>query len=197
MKNRCPICKDSGKVKEESVAIPIGKEIFRTRTMVCKKCGHYALTPKVRKAMDLWGRNLKKNVIEPQPIFTETTHAFLEETASRFGINKVPLIKVMTSFYLNRIVGNVEFNGLYAFIEKQESYTLMTKGKKIKISVPIHYLTYKKLEVFREVCNATHAKAIEEAVLFCATVLTYRDTQRLREIAKRFEEFIEDYALAA
>jgi len=194
---KCPICKDGGKVKEKSISIPIGKETFRTKTATCEKCGHYALTPKVRKEMDAWGRELKKNVIEPQPLFTEITYAFLEERSSRFGIKKVPLIKVMTSFYLNRIVGRHDFDRLKNSIEKQESYALMTKGKKLKVSVPIHFLTFRKLEVFRETWDTTHAKAIEEAVLFCATVLTYRDTERLREIARRFEEFVEDYALAA
>ena len=73
----------------------------------------------------------------------------------------------------------------------------MTRGKKTKVSVPIHYLTFKKLEIFSQVWKTTHAKAIEEAVLFCSEVLTYPDTSRLKEIAKRFEEFVEDYALAA
>lgn len=197
MKTKCPICENGGSVKEKTISIPIGRETFRTKTNSCEKCGHYALTPKVRREMEVWGRELKKNVIEPQPLFTETTHAFLEETASRFGIKKVPLIKVMTSFYLNRIVGSNDFERLSKAIKKQESYELMGRGKKLKVSVPIHYLTFKKLEVFRETWNTTYAKAIEEAVFFCSTVLTYHDTERLREIAQRFEEFVEDYALAA
>ena len=49
---KCPICKDGGKVKEKNISVPIGKEIFRTKTAVYEKCGHYALTPKVRKEMD-------------------------------------------------------------------------------------------------------------------------------------------------
>jgi len=197
MKEICPVCEDGGSVKNKMVNIPIGKEIFRTKMDTCGKCGHYALTPKVRKEMEAWGRSLKKNVIEPQPLFTETTHAFLEETASRFGIKKVPLIKVMTSFYLNRVVALPDFERINAIVKKQEGYGLMVKGRKIKVSVPIHFLTFKKLEVFRETWNTPYPKTIEDAVLFCATVLTYRDTARLREIAQRFEEFVEDYALAA
>ena len=191
------MCEEGGTCKEKTIHIHVGREAFRTKTEVCEKCGHYALTPRVRKAMETWGRALKKNVIEPQPLFTETTHAFLEETASKFGIKKIPLIKVMISFYLNRVVGREDFSSLRASVERQEGFHLMTKGKKIKLSVPIHYLTFKKLEMFCQTWGTTYAKAIEEAVLFCSTVLTYRDLARLREIAKRFEEFVEDYALAA
>ena len=197
MKKNCPICEDGGNVKEKTIVIPVGREKFRTKTEVCEKCGHYALTPKVRKEMEVWGRNLKKNVIEPQPLFTETAHAFLEESASKFGIKKVPLVKVMTSFYLNRIVGRNDLDALKEFVQKQEGYALMTNGKKVKVSVPIHFLTFKKLELFCHAWDVTHAKAIEEAVLFCSAVLTYHDASRLKEIAKRFEEFVEDYALAA
>lgn len=77
MKTQCPICIDEGKVKEKVVEIPVGRESFRAKTLVCDACGHHALTPKVRKEMEEWGKNLKKNVIEPQPLFTGTTHAFL------------------------------------------------------------------------------------------------------------------------
>jgi hypothetical protein len=184
-------------VKEKSISIPIGREKFRTKTDVCEKCGHYALTPTLRQKMEAWGRSLRKNVIEPQPLFTETTHALLEETASKFGIKKVPLIKAMISFYLNRIVGRNDFEPLKQSVEKQEGYSLMMNGKKVKVSVPIHFLTFKKLDLFSNAWKTTHAKAIEDAVLFCSTVLTYPDTSRLKEIAKRFEEFVEDYALAA
>lgn len=197
MKKTCPICTDTANVKEKTVTIPVGREKFRTKTDVCEECGYYALTPKVRKEMEAWGRELKKNVIEPQPLFTEVAHAFLEETASKFGIKKVPLIKVMTSFYLNRIVGRDDFETLKHSIQKQECHGLMTKGKKLKVSVPIHFLTFRKLELFSHAWEVTHAKAIEEAVLFCSAVLSYPDTSRLKEIAKRFEEFVEDYALAA
>lgn len=197
MRKYCPECENNGDVKEKAINIQVGRETFHTKTLVCEKCGHYALTPKVRKAMESWGQKLKKNVVEPQPLFTETTHQFLEETASKFGIKKIPLIKVMISFYLNRVVGRADFDSLKLAVEKQEGFSLMTKGKKIKLSVPIHYLTFKKLEVFCQSWDIAYAKAIEEAVLFCSTALTYRDIARLREIAKRFEEFIEDYALAA
>jgi hypothetical protein len=103
----------------------------------------------------------------------------------------------MTSFYLNRVTEREDFDRLKALVEKEENFELMNKGKKLKVSVPIHFLTYKKLEVFRQIWDVTHAKAIEEAVLFCSLVLNYHETERLREIAKRFEEFVEDYALAA
>ena len=136
-------------------------------------------------------------MIEPQPLFTETAHAFLGETGSKFGIKKVPLIKVMASFYLNRIVGRDDFKMLKQTVEKQEGYGLMNQGKKYEVSVPIHFLTFKKLELFSQTWNVTHAKTIEEAVIFCSAILTFPDASRLKEIAKRFEEFVEDYALAA
>lgn len=194
---KCPICKQGEKVREAKVSIPIGKMSFRTTTLQCKTCGHYAVTPKIRREMDSWARALKKNVIEPQPLFTEAAHVILEETASRFGIKKVPLIKLMTGFYLNHIIRSDDFDRLMQVVKKQEIYALMTQGRKLKISVPIHFLTFKKLELFRVTWNISHAKVIEEAVLFCNTVLTYHDTKRLREIARRIKEFVEDSALAA
>lgn len=197
MKKNCPICEDGGRVKEKMVNIPVGREKFRTKTEVCEKCDHFALTAKVRKEMEVWGKALKKNMIEPQPLFTETAHLFLEETASKFGIKKVPLIKVMTSFYLNRVVSQADYELLKESLEKQEGYLLMTQGKKLKVSVPIHFLAFKKLDLFSHTWKISHARTIEEAVLFCSTMLNYPDTSHLKEITKRFEEFVEDYALAA
>jgi len=188
---------DKGSVSEKRTAIHVGKEVFFAKAMVCNECGRYALTKEIRIELDNWGKSLKKNVIEPQPILSRTMHEFLVETASKYGIKEVPLIKVMTSFYLNHIVTRTDYSELENFLKDQESYALMMKGNKSKISVPIHYLTYKKLQTYCEIWKTTHAKSIEIAVIFCVGLLTYRDTKRLREIAESLEQFVEDYALAA
>ena len=53
MKNKdCPHCEAKGTVSEQEISIPVGKETFKTNTYRCKKCEHYALTPKIRKEMD-------------------------------------------------------------------------------------------------------------------------------------------------
>lgn len=198
-KNACPVCESASGVKEKGVSIKIGKEQFKTRTLVCADCGHYALTKEVRAQMDQWGRQLRKAIVEPQPLFSETAYEYLEELAQKYGLKKVPLIKAMLSFYLNRVVDRSDFSEIKNILEKKgkEAFDLIRKGKRSKMSVPVQYMTFRKLEIFSDVWDVTHARAIEEAVEFGIALLTYRDIRGLREIARRFEEFIEDYAAAA
>jgi hypothetical protein len=103
-KRFCPHCEDNTNVVERKISIPVGSETFVVKTNVCKKCGSYELTPQIRKEMDQWGRTLTKNIIEPQPIFSEATHRFAEEMATHYGLKRVPFLRVLTAFYLNRVV---------------------------------------------------------------------------------------------
>ena len=198
-KQFCPHCEDGAHVVEKKVSIPVGAETFITKTLVCKKCGHYALTPKIRQEMDEWGRKLTKNIIEPQPIFTEATHRFAEEMATQYGLKRVPFFRVLTAFYLNRVVNRDDFDELKRYCETHASQKFLNEGNRSKVSVPIRYLMYRKLQTFSEVWNVSHAKVIEEAVLFGLTALSSKEEnlEKLKVIADSLQQYIVDIAQAA
>jgi hypothetical protein len=198
-KKTCPHCEDDTNVAEKKISIPVGAETFTTKTFVCKKCGNYALTPDVRREMDNWGRKLTKNIVEPQPVFTEAAHQFAEEMAAQYGLKRVPFFRVLTAFYLNRIVNRVDFQELKHYCETHASQKFLSEGSRSKVSVPIRYLMYRKLQTFSEVWNVPHAKAIEEAVLFGLTALSSKEEnlEKLKAIADSLQRYIEDIAQAA
>jgi hypothetical protein len=198
-KHFCPHCEDDSQVVEKKISIPVGNESFSTRTLVCKECGHYALTPKIRKEMDEWGRGLKKNIIEPQPIFSEAAHQFADEMAAQYGMKRVPFFRVLTVFYLNHIVDREDFSELKKICETDSSTKLLAEGDRSKVSVPINYLMYRKLQTFSEVWDVSPAKAIEEAALFGLVVLSRKkeNQDKLKAIAESLQQYISDVAQAA
>jgi hypothetical protein len=198
-KNFCPHCETGEHVAEKKVSIPVGNESFSTKTMACKKCGRFELTPKIRRAMDEWGRALTKNIVEPQPIFSEATHRFAEEMATQHGLKRVPFFRVLTAFYLNRVVSREDFQELKKFCDARAPRKLLDEGTRSKVSVPIRYLMYRKLQTFSEVWGISHAKAIEEAVLFGLTVLSCKEEnfEKLKIIADSLQQYISEIAQAA
>lgn len=198
-KRFCPHCEDDTHVSEKKISIPVGAETFTTKTLVCKKCGRYALTPQIRKEMDEWGRKLTKNIIEPQPTFTEAAHRFAEEMATQYGLKRVPFFRVLTAFYLNRVVNRDDFEELKRYCETHASQKFLNEGSRSKVSVPIRYLMYRKLQTFSEVWNMPHAKVIEEAVLFGLTALSSKEEnfEKLKAIADSLQQYIADIAQAA
>lgn len=195
----CPHCEDDTHVIKMKVSIPMGNEIFSTVTYVCKKCGHYALTPELRREMDQWGRSLTKNIIEPQPIFSEAIHQFAEEMAVQYGLKRVPFFRVLTAYYLNHVVNREDFGELKMYCDQHSSRVLLQKGDSSKVSVPIRYLMYRKLQTFAEVWKVSHAKVIEEAVLFGLTVLSSKEEnfEKLKMIADNLQQFIMNYSSQA
>jgi len=198
-KRFCPHCESNTHVVEKKISISVGIEAFLTRTNVCKKCGSYELTPQIRKEMDQWGRALTKNIIEPQPIFSEATHRFAEEMAMHYGIKRVPLFRVLTAFYLNRVVNREDFEELKKFCNHHPPRKLLEGGSRTKVSVPIRYLMYRKLQTFSEVWGLSHAKVIEEACLFGLTVLSGQgdNFDKLKMISESLQQYISDVAQAA
>ena len=198
-KHFCPHCETTENVVEKKISIPVGSESFSTKTMVCKKCGRYEMTPKIRKEMDEWGRALTKNIVEPQPIFSEATHRFTEEMAAQYGLKRVPLFRVLTAFYLNRVVNRDDFQELKRFCDAHAPRRLLDEGARSKVSVPIRYLMYRKLQTFSEVWDISHAKAIEESVLFGLTVLSCKEEnfEKLKGIADSLQQYLADIAQAA
>lgn len=195
----CPHCESDENVALKKVTIPIGKEDFSTKTFVCKACGRYALTPEIRREMDDWGKKLAKNVVEPQPAFTETVHHFAEEMGSVYGMKRVPFFRTLTAFYLYRMVSRPDFAELKEFCAKHPSRELLAEGRSSKVSVPIRYLLYRKLETFSEVWKVPHAKAIEEAVLFGLTVLSSNaeNLETLKAISENLKQYLLDVSVAA
>lgn len=199
MKHYCPNCETDSTVSIEKISIPVGKETFSTKTAVCKKCKHYALTPQVRREMDEWGKSMIKNIIEPQPTFHEASHQFIEKMAAHFSMKKVPFIKALTVFYINHIVNRTDFDVVRKYFETHHSEKHLSEGTKSKETVPIRYLMFRKLQTFSEVRNVSHAKAIEEAVLFGLMVLATNDEhfETLKTISQNLKQYIEDFAEAA
>ncbi|MEK6706641.1 MAG: hypothetical protein AABZ06_12725 [Bdellovibrionota bacterium] len=194
-----PHCGDGINIMEKRISIPVGIESFMARTMVCKKCGCYALTPEVRHAMDEWGRKFTKNIIEPQPVFTETAHQFAEKMSMQYGLKRVPFFRVLTAFYLSRIVNRDDFLELKNYYETHVSKRFLNEGARSKVSVPIRYLMYRKLQTFSEVWKIPHSKVIEEAVLFGLTVLSSEkeNFKKLKTISESLHQYIADVAQAA
>ena len=108
-------------------------------------------------------------------------------------------MRVLTAFYLNHVVNREDFQELKEYCEKHASKKLLDGGRKSKISVPIRYLMYRKLQTFSEVWNVPHSKAIEEAVLFGLTVLSSESDnfEKLKVISKSLQEYITEIAEAA
>ena len=200
MKNKdCPHCEAKGTVSEQEISIPVGKETFKTNTYRCKKCDHYALTPKIRKEMDAWGNALGKNVVEPQPIFTQVQHEYADRLAAQFGITRGPFMKALVVYYLNHLVNQPNYSEIRALCEKHKSKDLMKDGEKSKISVPIKYQLYKKLQTYSEVWDVPVAKAIEEAVIVGLTIFSTNNENYkiLQDVAADLKRYIVDYAMAA
>lgn len=198
-KNYCPHCESDESVVEKKISIPVGNESFSTKTLVCKKCGRHQMTPKILREMDEWGRGLTKNIVEPQPIFSEATHRFAEEMANQYGLKRVPFFRVLTAFYLNKVVNREDFEELKKYCDSHAPRELLEKGSRSKVSVPIRYMMYRKLQTFSEVWGASHAKAIEEAVVFGLTVLSLQkdNFEKLKSIAESLQQYITDVAQAA
>jgi hypothetical protein len=199
MKRFCPYCEEEKQVVEKKISIPVGNETFSVKTSVCKKCGRYALTPEIRKKMDQWGKSLTKNIIEPQPVFSEAVHRFAEGMAGKHGLKRVPFFRVLTAFYLNRIVGREDFPELKKFCLEHASKKLLAEGARSKVSVPIRYLMFRKIQTFSEVWEIPAAKAIEEAVIFGLTVLSQEteNFEKLKKISESLQDYIADFAQAA
>lgn len=195
----CPVCESTSSIIEKTVSIAVGNETFKTKTLVCKKCGHFALTPELRNEMDEWGRALTKNIVEPQPVFTETTQKFATEMASQYGLKKVPFYRLLTVFYMNHVMDRTDFNQIKKYMDTHDSQVFLFKGKKTKVSVPIRYLMFKKLQSFSEILNISQAKLIEEAVVFGLVLLANKNSnfEVLKNIAQDLQQYIEDLAQAA
>ncbi len=198
-KRTCPVCEEETEIVEKKISIPFGNESFTTKTLVCKRCGRYALTREIRKEMEAWGRKLSKNIVEPQPIFTEAAHQFAEELATQYGMKRVPFFRVLTTFYLNHVVNRDDFEELKTYWDTHVSHEFLSEGKRSKVSVPIRYLMYRRLQVFCQVWKTSHPKAIEEAVLFGLAVLSSQkeNFERLKTIAESLKQYITDVAQAA
>ena len=195
----CPVCETENAIVEKTVSITVGNEKFKTKTLVCKKCGHFAITPEIRNEMDEWGRALTKNIVEPQPIFSEATQRFAVEMASQYGLKKVPFYRLLTVFYMNHVMGRADFIQIKKYMDTHDYKVFLVEGKKIKVSVPIRYLMFKKLQSFSEILNIPQAKLIEEAVIFGLVLLANKNSnfEVLKNIALDLQQYIEDLAQAA
>lgn len=194
----CHECEKNAAVLTE-VSIPIGNEIFKTKAYSCQKCKAIEMTPKIRKEMDEWGKSLKKDVISPQPFFTEATHHFLDQMASQFGMKKSPFIKALTSYYLNVAVNKPNFLSIQEKISKLPQTSLLNEGTRSKITMPINYMLYSKIKVFCDVWKTTPPKVIEEAVSYGLTLLSVEDEnfEVLKKIVEELRQYITVLSQAA
>ncbi len=198
-KRFCPHCENEVSLIMKKISLPVGAEFFTSKILVCKTCGRYELTPRIRKEMNEWGKKLTKNIIEPQPIFCEAVHQFAEVMAAQNGLKRIPFFKALTAFYLNRIVNREDFTELKRFCENSSALEFLNKGERSKVSIPIRFLLFRKLQIFGQVWDVTPAKAIEEAVLFGLVVLSSKEEnfKKLKAIAQNLQQFIQEIAQAA
>ena len=180
-----------GKIK-----IKVGRETFETEAEHCKKCKTVAIDPKLQKKIDEWALQFTKSIVEIQPYFTKDIADKIDFFSNKFNLSKSELIKICTTFYILEMTKIKNFKTLRTELlaETQKK----NKNERTKICVPIKYRLFKKINLYAEAWNLKYdSSAMEEAVLFCMTVL---DSHIIKvEDSKKQElvHFVEIHAMAS
>lgn len=173
--------------------IKVGDKTFNLKTNHCSNCDSVELSPANLRQIDEWGNTLSTNVAEFQPYLPSKLIATSEGYAKNFGLKWAEFIKICTTFYLMEMTKEKEFKKLRSQILKEGS-SLFSDAKK-KTSVPVRYRLFKQIELFAEVWNVYEANVLEEAILFCVTVLESNKSHR--EERADFQEFLEKFSMAS
>lgn len=200
MEKYCGQCEKTTTHELRPLGINVGSRVLQTEVPVCKVCGAYERDRKLRKQINEWGEQLTSSFETLQPFFSGTIHDYLDHKASEFGLEKSRLVKAMYVFYLNHAVSHPQFKLVKELVEGHESSNNMDTGPRQKLGVRVSYRAFRKLETYSIVRSCTPAKGIEDAVQFCIGLKAVTDRESndlLNELARKYKEVIDDFAMAA
>ncbi|MCM2281068.1 MAG: hypothetical protein NDI61_04395 [Bdellovibrionaceae bacterium] len=173
--------------------IKVGDKEFTLETEYCQGCDSVGLTPDNFRQIDEWGNALPTNVAEFQPYLPTKIIAASERYAKQFGLKWAEFVKACTTFYLVEMTKEKEFKILRS--EVLAEGTDIFNSAKQKVYVPVRYRLFKQLQLFAEVWELHETNVIEEALLFCVTVL---ESGMSHEAEKaEFQEFLEKFSMAS
>lgn len=176
--------------------IKVGRETFETEAEHCKKCNKVAITPGLQKKIDEWALQFIKSIVELQPYFTSDMHERIATLSHKYNLSKSEFMKACTAFYLLEMTKLSNFKALRTeFLDKAKG---KYKGNRDKISIPIKYQLFKKVDLYTRVWKLDYdANVFEEAIAFC--VIALDDHSNHIEQIKRQElvHFVESYAMAS
>jgi hypothetical protein len=188
----CVVCEKEAVVFGKTT-IKVGDKEFTLEAEHCTNCDSVGLSPHNQEQIDKWGNELPTTVAEFQPYFPKKLIAASEHYAKHFGLKWSEFVKVCTAFYLAEMTKEKRF--------KQIRSDVLCEGEKLfssskeKSHVPVRYRLFKQLQLFAEVWNIRETNVLEEALLFCATLL---ESHRSHEAEKaELQEFVEKHAMAS
>lgn len=177
-------------VKFGETNIKIGEKEFSLKADHCTNCGSIQLSPENQKEIDKWGNELTTTVAEFQPYFSKDLLILLDEYSRHFGLKRAEFVKACTTFYLSEMTKEKEFKSYRSEILAEASHVFT--DSKTKIAVPVRYRLFKQLQLFAEAWNLHESNVLEEAVLFCATLIKSHHNGEVE-----LQEFVEKYATAS
>lgn len=185
----CIECENESVVFGETV-IKVGEKEFSLKADHCVKCGSVYLSPENQQEIDKWGNELPTTVAEFQPYFAQSLIELSEQYSKQFGLKWAEFVKVCAAFYLAEMTKEKGFKEYRSEIlgEAQQIF----KDAKKKTSVPVRYRLFKQLQLFSEAWDIRESNVLEEAVLFCATLLKSHHAHEAE-----LHEFFEKRALAS
>ena len=176
-----------------STTIKIGDKDYTLEADHCTNCDSVELSPENLQQIDDWGNSLPTNVAEFQPYLPNKLISASEEHAKHFGLKWAEFVKICTTFYLTEMTKEKEFKDLRKQI-LEEGAGLFGDSKK-KTHVPVRYRLFKETQLFAEAWKLYEANVLEEAILFCITVL---ESNKLHQEEKlEFQEFLEKFSMAS
>jgi hypothetical protein len=173
--------------------IKVGEKEFSLEAEHCKSCDAVNLSSANRKQIDAWGNELTTTVAEIQPYLPKKLIAASKEHATTFGLKWVEFAKICTTFYLSEMTKEKEFAKLRAEILNEGSK--LFGDVKEKQCISIRYRLFKQLQLFAEVWEIKESNALEEALLFCMTLL--EDKRKHKDEKNELLEFVQAFATAA
>lgn len=175
------------------ILIKVGDKEFTLEAEHCSNCDAVELSPENLRRIDDWGNALSTNVAEFQPYLPGKLIAVSEGCAKHFGLKWAEFLKVCTTFYLVEMTKEKEFKRLRSGV-LAEGAAIFNDAKK-KTYVPVRYRLFKQLQLFAEVWSLHESNVIEEALLFCVTVL---ESEKTHEVERaEFQEFLEKFSMAS
>lgn len=174
-------------------SIRVGNKEFTLEAEHCTNCDSVNLSPENQKQIDEWGNTLPTAIAEFQPYLPTKLVVASKEHSKMFGLKWSEFIKVCTTFYLSEMTKEKGFKQLRTEVLSEG---IKSFGEiKEKHSIPVRYRLFKQLQLFAEVWNLHESNVLEEALLFCVTVLESERTHKTERA--EFQEFLEKISMAS
>ena len=189
----CPNCEKKAVVFGKT-SLKVGDKDFPLEAEYCKNCGMVQLSSKNQDTIDQWGNSLATNIAEFQPYFSEAVLSISKEQADHYGLKWAEFVKVCTTFYLSEMTKEKSFSTVRKeILDEGEKYS---SGPKTKKAVPVRYRLFKQLQLFSEIWDIRESNVIEEAILFCVTLLQ-DEASDYKQKQIGLQQFVEKYSMAS